>query len=35
MLKGIDISNWQSDLEIGNVADEIDFCIMKATEGIV
>ena len=34
MLKGIDVSNWQSDLDIGNISDEIDFCIMKATEGL-
>lgn len=34
MLKGIDISSWQSNLNISNIADEIDFCIVKATEGI-
>lgn len=31
MLKGIDISNWQSELVI---ADNIDFVIAKATEGL-
>lgn len=31
MMKGIDISNWQSNLIPSNL--EIDFCICKATEG--
>lgn len=31
MLKGIDISSWQSDLDLARV--NIDFAIMKATEG--
>lgn len=36
MLKGIDISNWQKNMTIGNVlnANDIDFCICKATEGV-
>lgn len=33
MLKGIDISNRQSDLRIANVWEEVDFVICKATEG--
>lgn len=32
-MRGIDISNWQNGLSISNIADEIDFAIMKATGG--
>lgn len=32
MLKGIDISNWQAGLNLSNIS--VDFCIMKATEGL-
>ena len=32
MLKGVDISNWQSGLNLENL--DIDFAIMKATEGV-
>lgn len=32
MMHGIDISNWQSGLELGQVMPE--FCIIKATEGV-
>lgn len=32
MLKGIDVSNWQSSLSINAIAHDIDFCICKATE---
>lgn len=31
---GIDISNWQSDLKIKDIAAQIEFAIVKATEGI-
>lgn len=34
MLYGIDISNWQRDISIADIADEIDFAICKATEGV-
>lgn len=34
MLKFIDISNWQSDLNLANVSSQIDAVIVKATEGI-
>ena len=34
MLKGIDISNWQSGINLANLTNDIDFCIVKATEGI-
>lgn len=30
---GIDISNWQGDLNLQANADRFDFCIIKATEG--
>lgn len=33
-LKGIDISNWQKGLDLGAVAGNIDFVIVKATEGL-
>lgn len=33
MLKGIDISNWQNGLSIGAIKGQIDFVIVKATEG--
>lgn len=33
-LKGIDISNWQSGLDLGAIAESVDFVIVKATEGI-
>ena len=33
MLKGIDISNWQNGLNLNKVKN-IDFCIVKATEGL-
>lgn len=32
MLKGVDISNWQGGLNLNNL--DIDFAIMKATEGL-
>ena len=32
-MRGIDISNWQGGLNILNLAHQIDFAIMKATEG--
>lgn len=32
MLKGIDISGWQSDLDVSTVASQLDFVIVKATE---
>lgn len=31
---GIDISNWQADLNIADIASSIDFAICKATEGL-
>lgn len=31
-MRGIDISNWQADLNLSNV--DVDFCIVKATEGL-
>ena len=34
MLKGIDISNWQKDITISELTNDIDFCIVKATEGM-
>lgn len=34
MLHGIDISNWQDDIKLGKLTNNIDFCIMKATEGL-
>lgn len=34
MLKGIDISNWQSGIRLSRLTNDIDFCIVKATEGI-
>ena len=34
MLKGIDISNWQRSIDIASLTNDIDFCIMKATEGL-
>lgn len=33
MLKGIDISNWQDGIRLHALASEIDFVIVKATEG--
>lgn len=33
MLKGIDISNYQRNLNLEEIADEIDFVIIKATDG--
>lgn len=33
MLKGIDISNWQAGLSIDAIKSQIDFVIVKATEG--
>lgn len=33
MLKGIDISNWQAGLSIDAIKNQIDFVIVKATEG--
>ena len=32
-LQGIDISNWQSGIDIDEALDAVDFCIMKATGG--
>ena len=32
MLKGVDISNWQTDCNPANL--DVDFCIVKATEGL-
>lgn len=34
MLKGIDISNYQKTLQLYNLVGQIDFVIMKATEGL-
>ena len=34
MLKGIDISNWQKELSIAAIKNQVDFIIVKATEGI-
>lgn len=34
MLKGIDISNWQDDIRLSKLTNDIDFVIVKATEGI-
>lgn len=34
MLKGIDISNWQAGIDLEDIASDIDFCIVKATEGL-
>ena len=31
-MRGIDISNWQSGINISKL--DIDFCICKATEGL-
>lgn len=33
-LKGIDISNWQAGINLSAVAGQVDFIIVKATEGI-
>lgn len=33
-LKGIDISNWQAGINLAAVAQNVDFVIVKATEGI-
>lgn len=33
-LKGIDISNWQAGINLSAVAPNVDFVIVKATEGI-
>lgn len=33
-MKGIDISNWQSGINLSAIAKDIDFVIVKATEGI-
>lgn len=33
-LKGIDISNWQAGINLAAVAPNVDFVIVKATEGI-
>ena len=34
MLKGIDISSWQKGINLSYLTNDIDFCIMKATEGL-
>lgn len=34
MLKGIDISKWQSNINLDSVSNQIDFVIVKATEGV-
>ena len=34
MLKGIDISNWQGDVNFDSVSKTQDFVIIKATEGV-
>lgn len=34
MLKGIDISNWQDGIRLQALTSEIDFVIVKATEGV-
>lgn len=34
MLKGIDISNWQGDANLGAVSNTQDFVIIKASEGV-
>lgn len=33
MLKGVDVSNWQAGLNLSYIARDIDFVIVKATEG--
>lgn len=33
-LKGIDISNWQAGINLSAVAGQVDFIIVKATEGV-
>lgn len=33
MLRGIDVSNWQSDIDLSAVLASVDFVICKATEG--
>ena len=33
-MKGIDISNWQAGINLSAIAGDIDFVIVKATEGI-
>lgn len=33
-LNGVDISNWQRTLDLGAIARDIDFVIVKATEGL-
>lgn len=33
-LKGIDISNWQAGINLSAVAGQVDFVIVKATEGV-
>ena len=33
MLRGIDVSNWQSDINLSAVLASVDFVICKATEG--
>lgn len=34
MLKGIDISNWQKGMDLSAISGQIDFVIVKATEGL-
>lgn len=34
MLNGIDISNWQKDIDISKLSPIVDFIIVKATEGL-
>ena len=33
-LKGIDISNWQAGINLSAIAGQVDFIIVKATEGV-
>ena len=33
-LRGIDISNWQAGIDLGAVSGQVDFVIVKATEGV-
>lgn len=34
VMKGIDISSWQTGLDLSRIAREIDFCIVKCSEGV-
>lgn len=34
MLKGVDISSWQTGIELAKTMRDLDFCVVKATEGL-